>query len=107
METQNKEKNNSTTLSVEPIGKTVNKNLFNTIHGDTNDRHIKIPVDDYEDLGIIKADLIEALNIINHSKNWMPSDTSITGASDSIIRLLKSMSIIEELSGLDKFLKIT
>ena len=94
-------------VSQSTVEKNMGRNLFNTIKGDENDKFIAIPIDNYEDLGIMKADLIEALNIINHSKDWMPSDTSIIGASDSIIRLLKSMSIIEELSGLDKFLKIT
>lgn len=68
---------------------------------------IKVSVTDYNELGIIKTNLITAIDLINRfheiSKN---SDRSeIVYATDTLIQLLRNFSMMEEYDGLTEILK--
>ncbi|WP_179022014.1 hypothetical protein [Winogradskyella forsetii] len=102
MEVQNKKENDSKKLI-----NGVNPSIFSLIKGKSTEKYIMLPIDNYEHLGVLKSNLIEALDIIAHSRDWMPYNTSAIGATLSIIEIIKAMDVTEELSGLDEFLKVS
>jgi hypothetical protein len=79
----------------------------NTLISDpkTNSLFVKVPIENYEELYLIKSNLLTAIKLIADSNEYLDQKSDVTHSIGTLVQLIRSFGLADECDGLTELMK--